>query len=68
MLWIKCCIEEKRALKEWAKVQTGVLRAYKNGEINGMEYRWYKYKLEDLLDRIEQHFDGYYKENADENM
>ena len=37
--------------------QTGVLRAYRNGEINGMEYRWYKYRLEDLLDNIKEYYD-----------
>lgn len=57
MLWVDVSKEEKRAVKEWAMAQTGVLRAYRNGEINGMEYRWYKYILEDLLDNIKEHYD-----------
>ena len=60
MLWVDCCVEEKRALREWSKAQTGVLRAYKKGEINGLTYRSYKKKLADLLDRIERYYDGYY--------
>jgi hypothetical protein len=57
MLWTEVSKEEKRALREWAMCQTGVLRAYRNGEINGMEYRWYKYRLEDLLDNIKEYYD-----------
>lgn len=56
MLWKDTTKEEKKACKEWAMCQTGVLRAYKKGELNGMEYRWLKYRLEDLLDRIEEHY------------
>lgn len=57
MLWINCSVEEKRALREWAMCQTGVLRAYRNGEINGLTYRSYKQKLADLLDRIERYYE-----------
>ena len=57
MLWVDVSKEEKRALREWAMCQTGVLRAYRNGELNGMEYRWYKYRLEDLLDNIKEFYD-----------
>lgn len=57
MLWVDASKEEKKACKEWAMCQTGVLRAYKKGEINGMEYRWYKYRLEDLLDNIKEYYD-----------
>ena len=62
MLWKDVCIEEKRALREWAMAQTGILRAYKNGEINGLTYRSYKKKLEDLLGGIEEHYDRIYKD------
>ena len=61
MLWKYACIEEKRALREWAMCQTGVLRAYKKGEINGLTYRSYKKKLMELLERIEEHYDREYK-------
>ena len=56
MLWVEASKEEKRAVKEWSMCQTGILRAYKNGEINGIQYRMYKMKLADLLDRIEEFY------------
>lgn len=62
MLWVDVSKEEKRAVKEWAMAQTGVLRAYKKGELNGMQYRSYKKKLAELLDRIEEHYDRKYKD------
>ena len=62
MLWVNVSKEEKRALKEWSKAQTGILRAYKKGEINGLTYRSYKKKLADLLDRIERYYDAKYEQ------
>lgn len=62
MDWVSVSKEEKRACKEWAMCQTGILRAYKNGEINGLTYRSYKKKLADLLDRIERYYDAKYEQ------
>lgn len=58
MLWINASKEEKREVREWARLQTAVLRAYKRGELNGIEYRMAKLKLADELDRIERKYDG----------
>lgn len=57
MLWINASKEEKREVREWARLQTAVLRAYKRGELNGIEYRMAKLKLADELDRIERKYD-----------
>lgn len=57
MLWINVSKEEKREVREWARLQTAVLRAYKRGELNGIEYRMAKLKLADELDRIERKYD-----------
>ena len=61
MLWVNASVEEKRALREWSKCQTGILRAYKNGEINGLTYRSYKKKLVELLNNIERYYDAKYE-------
>ena len=55
-LWVNCLVEEKRECREWSKLQTAVLRAYKRGELNGIEYRMAKLKLADELDRIERKY------------
>lgn len=60
MLWINASKEEKREVREWARLQTAVLRAYKRGELNGIEYRMAKLKLADELDRIERKYDELY--------
>lgn len=60
MLWINASKEEKREVREWARLQTAVLRAYKRGEMNGIEYRMAKLKLADELDRIERKYDELY--------
>ncbi|MBQ2658608.1 MAG: hypothetical protein IJF87_08585 [Erysipelotrichaceae bacterium] len=62
MLWKDVSKEEKRACREWAMAQTGILRAYKKGELNGLQYRSYKKKLEDLLGRIEEHYGRVYQD------
>lgn len=66
MLWINASKEEKRECREWARLQTAVLRAYKRGELNGIEYRMAKLKLADELDRIERKYDELYTNCMDQ--
>ncbi len=60
MLWKDVSKEEKNAVKEWSMCQTGILRAYRKGELNGLQYRSCKKKLAELLDRIEEYYAGSY--------
>lgn len=53
ILWVKQPVELKRLVREWCAIQTGVVRAYKNGEISRQKYTALKKKLLKVLDWIE---------------
>lgn len=52
-LWSESPRELKNLVREWTLAQTGIVRAYTNGEISRQKYTALKKKLEYALNLLE---------------